>query len=172
MNLHLVVTPRDETAVLAGYSCPCGCQPRVSYEHGGPEATDACCCGNHFAVGPRATASLESKPRDRLEVQTFLAPWGEELQAAWALLDDAGHGHDHDHEHDHGPAMGQDPEASVAGAAIDPVCGMTVDPPAAREKGLHSRYREADYYFCGKGCKLEFDEDPERYLDPNFVPSM
>jgi Cu+-exporting ATPase len=54
----------------------------------------------------------------------------------------------------------------------DPVCGMTVELEAARAKGLHSRYRDVDYYFCGKGCKLDFDEDPERYLDPSYVPSM
>lgn len=57
-------------------------------------------------------------------------------------------------------------------SAIDPVCGMSVDASGAREKGLHSRYRDADYFFCGRGCKLDFDEDPERYLDPSHVPSM
>ena len=161
MNLHLVVTPRDEIAVLAGYSCPCGCQPRVSYQRGGPEATDTCCCGNHFAVGPRATARFASHPADQLEVQTFAAPWGEELQAAWALNVGAGLGHDHGHDH----AVTEERATDVAGAALDPVCWMTVDPSAAREKGLHSRYRDTDYFFCGKGCKLEFDEDPERYLN-------
>jgi Cu+-exporting ATPase len=57
-------------------------------------------------------------------------------------------------------------------SAIDPVCGMTVDPSAARDKGLHSRHQDTDYFFCGKGCELDFDEDPERYLDPSYVPSM
>jgi YHS domain-containing protein len=59
-----------------------------------------------------------------------------------------------------------------ASAATDPVCGMGVDPAAAIERGLHSRYRDADYYFCGRGCKLEFDDDPERYLDPSYTPPM
>ena len=27
-------------------------------------------------------------------------------------------------------------------------------------------------FFCGRGCKLDFDEDPERYLDPGYVPRM
>jgi YHS domain-containing protein len=64
-------------------------------------------------------------------------------------------------------------EPAGAGAtALDPVCGMSVEPDAARAKGLHSSYRGTDYYFCGRGCKLEFDEDPERFLDPAFVPSM
>lgn len=172
MNLNLIVTPQDESAILAGYSCPCGCQQRVTYQRGGPDVADACCCGNHFAVGPQAGVSLESQPRDRLEVQAFAAPWGEELQAAWALVEDAGHAHDHGHDHDHGHTVAEAPEADVAGAALDPVCGMTVDPSAAREKGLHSRYRDTDYFFCGKGCKLDFDDDPERYLDPSHVPSM
>lgn len=60
----------------------------------------------------------------------------------------------------------------ASGAAIDPVCGMSVDPEQARAKGLHSNHDGTDYFFCGRGCKLDFDEDPEHYLDPNYVPSM
>lgn len=56
--------------------------------------------------------------------------------------------------------------------AVDPVCGMTVDPSAAREKGLHHEYKGNDHYFCGKGCSLEFGDDPEKYLDPSYSPSM
>ena len=52
--------------------------------------------------------------------------------------------------------------------ALDPVCGMTVDPDGQKAKGLHSNYKGTDYYFCGKGCKLDFDEDPESYLDPAY----
>ena len=48
----------------------------------------------------------------------------------------------------------------------------TVDIEAARAKGLTSTYREVEYGFCGRGCKLEFDEDPERYLSPDHVPTM
>ena len=64
------------------------------------------------------------------------------------------------------------PAAEPAGPAIDPVCGMTVEPPAARSAGLHSRLGEVDYYFCGRGCKLEFDEHPASYLAPDYEPSM
>ena len=28
------------------------------------------------------------------------------------------------------------------------------------------------YYFCGKGCGLDFDENPARILDPSYTPSM
>jgi Cu+-exporting ATPase len=63
-------------------------------------------------------------------------------------------------------------DASAEGSAIDPVCGMSVEPGEAREKGLHSRRGDTDYFFCGRGCKLDFDEDPMRYLDPGYTPSM
>jgi Cu+-exporting ATPase len=56
--------------------------------------------------------------------------------------------------------------------AVDAVCGMTPDPETARAKGLTSTYEGTEYVFCGKGCKLEFDEDPEKYLDPKYIPSM
>ncbi len=56
--------------------------------------------------------------------------------------------------------------------ALDPVCGMTVDSQAAQVKGLHMSYKGTDYYFCGRGCRLDFEEDPERYLDPSYMPSM
>ncbi|HYK95012.1 MAG TPA: YHS domain-containing protein [Candidatus Dormibacteraeota bacterium] len=54
----------------------------------------------------------------------------------------------------------------------DPVCGMTVDPAEAREKGLTITHEGIEYGFCGKGCLLEFREEPDRYLDPNYSPSM
>jgi YHS domain-containing protein len=54
----------------------------------------------------------------------------------------------------------------------DPVCGMHVDPATARAKGLTLDFEGRDYVFCGKGCFLEFSDDPRRYLDPRYVPSM
>jgi P-type Cu+ transporter len=54
----------------------------------------------------------------------------------------------------------------------DPVCGMTVDPNSARTQGLTLTHEGKDYAFCGKGCLLEFRDDPEKYLDPGYTPSM
>ena len=54
----------------------------------------------------------------------------------------------------------------------DPVCGMRVDPAAARERGLTHEHTGREFAFCGKGCLLDFREDPARYLDPRYVPSM
>jgi len=49
-----------------------------------------------------------------------------------------------------------------AGGAIDPVCGMTVDPHNARQCAEH---RGHTYYFCSAGCRAKFMADPKRYLD-------
>jgi P-type Cu+ transporter len=56
--------------------------------------------------------------------------------------------------------------------ATDPVCGMTVDPEAARAKGLVAEHNGVTYYFCGKGFMLEFRDDPDKYFDPSYTPSM
>jgi YHS domain-containing protein len=54
----------------------------------------------------------------------------------------------------------------------DPVCGMTVDPAQAREKGLTLTRDGTEYAFCGKGCLLEFRDEPGKYLDPTYTTSM
>lgn len=45
--------------------------------------------------------------------------------------------------------------------AIDPVCGMSVDPASAEYRSEHDGQT---YYFCAKGCKENFDKDPGKYL--------
>ncbi len=52
-------------------------------------------------------------------------------------------------------------------SAVDPVCGMQVDIETAK---WTFEYEGVTYYFCGKGCMLEFKDDPEKYLDPNYSP--
>ena len=54
----------------------------------------------------------------------------------------------------------------------DPVCGMTVDLEEARKKGLIQSNGGRDYAFCGKGCFLEFRDDPETFLAADHQPSM
>ncbi len=55
---------------------------------------------------------------------------------------------------------------------VDPVCGMTVDIETATTARLTAEHDGVMYYFCGKGCKLEFGDDPAKYLDPGFTASM
>ncbi len=44
---------------------------------------------------------------------------------------------------------------------IDVVCGMEIDEKTAKAK---SEYKGKIYYFCGPMCKLEFDDNPEKYV--------
>ena len=60
----------------------------------------------------------------------------------------------------------------MAPMAKDPVCGMDVNPEVATALGLHSEHEGTTYSFCGRGCKLDFDEDPGKFFDPDYVPSM
>ena len=54
----------------------------------------------------------------------------------------------------------------------DPVCGMIVGVGEARAKGLATVHDGVEYVFCGKGCFLEFRDDPATFLDPQYAPSM
>ena len=45
--------------------------------------------------------------------------------------------------------------------AIDPVCGMEVEPATAEWK---TEYKGQTYYFCAPGCLRSFQKDPEKYL--------
>jgi Cu+-exporting ATPase len=70
--------------------------------------------------------------------------------------DNHGHAHRHDHDHaGHGP--------SQDGQAVDPVCGMSVDPATAVHRAEHDGRR---FFFCSAGCKAKFEAAPERYLGP------
>ena len=64
-----------------------------------------------------------------------------------------GHRHDHMQHTDH----------AAPGLAVDPVCGMSVDPHAAKHKADHGG---RPYYFCSAGCRTKFIADPQKYLDP------
>lgn len=48
------------------------------------------------------------------------------------------------------------------GEATDPVCGMKVK---KKEAAATSEYEGQTYYFCAPGCKKEFDQNPEQYIE-------
>src|SRR5450759_2467279 len=52
-------------------------------------------------------------------------------------------------------------DAPAEGGALDPVCGMTVDPYTAKHRAEH---RVHSYYFCSAGCRTKFIADPQKYL--------
>ncbi|HZZ87682.1 MAG TPA: HAD-IC family P-type ATPase, partial [Caulobacteraceae bacterium] len=47
--------------------------------------------------------------------------------------------------------------------AIDPVCGMKVDPAKSPHRAVQAG---AHFHFCSAGCLAKFVADPERYLAP------
>jgi YHS domain-containing protein len=56
--------------------------------------------------------------------------------------------------------------------AKDPVCGMAVSPDAALAAGLVAEHDGQTYFFCGRGCRLEFLDDPARFFEPEYLPRM
>ena len=62
-----------------------------------------------------------------------------------------------------------DDNTTSPGIAIDPVCGMQVEIATAQHTTEH---QGTTYYFCAKGCKLDFDDDPARILAPDYEPHM
>ena len=58
---------------------------------------------------------------------------------------------------------------SVQPTAIDPVCGMKVNPATAKHQAEHDGN---PYYFCSAGCATKFKADPKKYMNKSsgFVP--
>src|SRR5205823_552773 len=54
-------------------------------------------------------------------------------------------------------------------AAIDPVCGMTVDPATAAGQTEH---QGKPYYFCSQGCLAKFQADPAHYASGKALEPM
>jgi Cu+-exporting ATPase len=62
-----------------------------------------------------------------------------------------------------GGKHGDADNANAAASAIDPVCGMKVDPATAKHR---FSYEGQDYFFCGARCRERFEAEPEKFLQP------
>jgi Cu+-exporting ATPase len=51
----------------------------------------------------------------------------------------------------------------LATSAVDPVCGMTVDPAKTAHRVLHDG---RPWFFCSAGCRAKFMADPARFAGP------
>ncbi|MEA9752906.1 heavy metal translocating P-type ATPase [Xanthomonas campestris pv. raphani] len=61
-------------------------------------------------------------------------------------------------------ASGTASQTSATGnTAIDPVCGMQVDPLTTEH---HATHAGTDYHFCSARCRERFVADPAKYLSP------
>ncbi len=57
--------------------------------------------------------------------------------------------------------MDHSTHSHAAATAIDPVCGMTVDPAKSPHRHSHA---QKTYHFCSAGCRGKFAADPGKYL--------
>jgi P-type Cu+ transporter len=74
--------------------------------------------------------------------------------------------HHHEGQHDHAANRRHDLHQPLPGAAVDPVCGMNVDPASAQ---MH-RLGNETYHFCSAACRDKFVANPARYLKTQSHP--
>ncbi len=52
-------------------------------------------------------------------------------------------------------------QEDMSAKAIDPVCGMSVDPAKTAH---HAHHQGKEYHFCCNGCRTKFEANPEKYI--------
>ncbi|MGX1350048.1 Cu+-exporting ATPase [Bradyrhizobium elkanii] len=83
----------------------------------------------------------------------------------------AKHDHSHANHHHNGAAAhsccggkhDHDTTPAEAAFAIDPVCGMKVNPATAKHR---FSYKGEEYLFCSGRCRERFEAEPEKFLKP------
>ncbi|WP_166303652.1 heavy metal translocating P-type ATPase [Bradyrhizobium sp. 2S1] len=83
----------------------------------------------------------------------------------------AEHDHSHADHHHHGAAAhaccggkhDHDAAPAETAFAIDPVCGMKVNPATAKHR---FSYKGEEYLFCSGRCRERFEAEPEKFLKP------
>jgi Cu+-exporting ATPase len=75
----------------------------------------------------------------------------------------AGHRHGAKAQSCCGGKHGEGDKGAGAAAAIDPVCGMTVNPETAKHR---FSYQGQEYFFCSARCRGRFEAEPAKYLQP------
>ena len=104
-----------------------------------------------------------------MQTLVYFLTWG----AFFALMMRFGCGaHVMGHHHGHGdakpavsPSAGS-PHWSPPSKAIDPVCGMTVE-PAVSKSAVHDGHV---FYFCSQSCREKFEASPPSYLGESHRP--
>ena len=71
------------------------------------------------------------------------------------------------HEHSCGHGMAAHGPRTAGATAIDPVCGMTVDPPTTPYRTEHEG---RTVYFCAASCQARFEANPDRYTGESPAP--
>jgi YHS domain-containing protein len=144
------VITRTDLGADVNYHCPCGCYAGFALDRSLAEQDpESCCCGRTILVGrdapQRLRAFLPDAENYALDEQTVEMPWGQPFEVALATPPDAEHG-----------AHGE-PDGVAVATAHDPVCHMDINPATAAGSAEHGG---ATYYFCSRGCLLDFTDDP------------
>lgn len=69
-------------------------------------------------------------------------------------------GHGSHQGHRHGEGTADEGRRMTPQQAVDPVCGMTVDPAKAKSSIADG----VAYYFCSAQCREKFEAAPQTYL--------
>lgn len=90
---HYRVVATDAGATV-NYDCYCGCDAGIAFDRSDAEqAAQSCCCGNLIVVGAQARQRLHRELSDpdgyRVDVQSVPMPWGEALDVALAIPEQA-----------------------------------------------------------------------------------
>lgn len=152
------IVTRTDAGADVNYECPCGCNAGFAFDRSVMDkAPESCCCGRTILVGvsPREPllAFLPMSDIYSLDEQTVEMPWGQVLSVVLATPPDA----------DHGANAGGELGGSQApaGTVHDPVCHMDIAPATA---AATTDYQGSTYYFCSRGCKVDFDDDAAAVL--------
>src|ERR1035437_3988916 len=145
-----------------------------------PWATRGCSTSSASTnrIRARSTSSDRRVCSTRLGSMARILRWSVRLRespGAFAVRDDRNHcrplGHTlgpGDPKSPSGLRQAEVGRRSMMAYVKDPVCGMEVD----ASTDLKFEYDGVTYYFCSRGCKLDFEEDPDKYLDPNYESHM
>ncbi len=84
-----------EAGANVNYDCYCGCDAGFALDRSAADpAAESCCCGNRMLVGEHAGTrlgvALPGTPAFRIDVQQVPMPWGDSLEVALAVPQDAG----------------------------------------------------------------------------------
>lgn len=85
---------RTEAGADVNYDCPCSCTAGFAFDRGSVEqAPESCCCGRQMLVGrdaeSRLRAALDDPQAYVIDVQQVAMPWGQPLDVALAVPQDA-----------------------------------------------------------------------------------
>jgi len=115
----------------------------------------------HLAEAKRSTTLAEMRSHVEM-ADKAMASMKEHMSMCMEMMDKTHHGMMKDGNGMMGGGMmsGKPAASTTATKAVDPVCGMEVDPA----KASSAIYKGNTYYFCSDEDKAKFQKNPEQYV--------